>query len=555
MNRFRSILLMFLGVVLGVIPLFAANIFMRDFVYKQGEQHLEQSAQRTLKHSEGLIQLAVDVFSALPHYQVLECGDELQSRFRAMVLRHTTLHDVGLVYNGEFMYCSSLKESTRFYPTSDVVIGSVPHLSYVAVNDGETGKNGVLVKWAISDAVSLGGFILVDAFNLEFMQNEFADLFRMTVSLTNSAQIAETSPESRLLKRAPFSLVKLDPAWTENLITYEQESDRYPITVSVGVPFQAVWDAFSGAMNVINGLGILIGALILIFFMRISLRKPGQYDSIEQGIKRKEFIPYYQPIIDIQNGRLAGCEVLVRWRKADGSIVSPGHFIDIAEASGLARPMTSLLMEKVAQDLSVSYSRHPHLKVAINLFNRHFDDLGIVSEIEQTFGNSGVRFNQLVFEITERQPLENLDRARAIIARMQKLGVRVALDDAGTGHGGFAYLQKLGMNIIKIDKLFVDAITSGCDSVPIVDSLRQMAKGMDMVVVAEGVETEEQLDYLRRTGIDEAQGYIFAPPLPARAYLELVSALGGDANQLDDQETPLIISPDSLVTMPKTQTA
>ena len=225
-----------------------------------------------------------------------------------------------------------------------------------------------------------------------------------------------------------------------------------------------------GVINVIDAFGIFTGVLVMFLFVRMAVRKPDPYVSLEKAIRRKEFVPYYQPILDIQSGRLAGCEVLVRWRKPDGTVVSPGHFIDMAESTGLALPMTGLLMEQVAKDLSASYADHPDLKVAINLFNRHFDDLAIVREVEQVFGNSGVRFSQLVFEVTERLPLENLDRARAIIVRMQELGIRVALDDAGTGHGGFAYLQKLGMDIIKIDKLFVDNITADSKHVPIIDS-------------------------------------------------------------------------------------
>ncbi len=507
--------------------MFAAHIAMRDYLMGRGERFLDQTAQRTLVRAETFVQEAIDVFSALPHFRVPVCDNALQERFRGMMLRHSVLHDVGLIYNGEYMYCSSIKESTSFQPTSSQVTGAVDHLSYRAVRDSLTGKEGLLVQWHITEFVSIGGFILVENFVPQGMQTDYVDFYRISMKLKNNEIITESTPVSRLRQRAPFYSFEPDPNWVKDLITHEVNSSRYPLTVSVALPFSAVWDSFGGVMRVVDGLGILTGALIMFFFVRMGLRKPDPYVSLEQAIKRKEFVPYYQPILDIQSGRLAGCEVLVRWRKPDGTILSPGHFIDVAEASGLALPMTALLMEQVAEDLSESYAKHPNLKVAINLFNKHFEDLAIVREVEQVFGNSGVRFEQLVLEVTERLPLENLDRARAIIARLQELGIRVALDDAGTGHGGFAYLQKLGMDIIKIDKLFVDTITAETETVPIIDSLSQMAKGMDMVVVAEGVETDEQLDYLRRSGIDEAQGFLFSPALPASAYLQLVGALGG----------------------------
>ena len=524
-TRFRSVLFLFIGVALGILPIVAANVFMRDYAASEGRRQLEKSAIHTLVHAEQLVQEAVDVFSALPNYRVPVCNSALQDRFRVMILRHPRLHDVGVILNGKFMYCSSLQESVSFLPISNKFIGKVPHLKYSAVQDAETDKTGLLVQWDIQDNVSIGGFILSEAFDLGKI--EFDNLYRVQIELPSAVTIAESSPESRARLRAPFANIEVQDEWSRDMIEVRETSDRYPISVYAAVPFNEVWESYSGALNIINSLGILTGGLVLIGFIRLGLKKPDVYSTIADGIRRREFIPYYQPIIDIQNGRLAGCEVLVRWRKPDGSVVSPGNFIDTAEATGLARDMTSLLMEQVAQDLSTSYARHRHLKAAINLFNRHFDDLAIVSEIEQVFGNSGINFKQLVFEITERQPLENLDRARAVIERMQRLGARVALDDAGTGHGGFAYLQTLGMDIIKIDKLFVDAITAQTETVPIVDSLRQMAKGMNMVVVAEGVETEEQLSYLKRTGVDEAQGYLFAPPLPASGYLKLVDAMGG----------------------------
>nr|WP_321456838.1 EAL domain-containing protein [uncultured Cohaesibacter sp.] len=530
-NKFRSIVLLLLGVVLGILPVFAAHVAVRSFVLNRGEEFLNYSAQSTLQRAEDYVQETIDVFSALPHYWVPVCDADFLKRLKGMMLRHEAIHDIGLIYNNNYMYCSSMEESSHFSATSSRVPGSVPHLSFGAVTDNVTEKDGLMVQWRISDYVSLGGFILLDSFYQQSQQTDYAESFRMVLKLNNGEVITTSTPETRLREKAPFYEFENDPAWTRDLIKQELSSSRYPISVVVEVPFDAVWQSLGGLVNVVDGFGVLTGALIMFFFVRMGLRKPDPYVSLQKAIRRKEFIPYYQPILDIQSGRLAGCEVLVRWKKPDGTIASPGHFIDIAEATGLAQPMTSLLMAQVAQDLSESYADHRDLKVAINLFNKHFDDLEIIREVQHVFGNSGVRFDQLVFEITERLPLENLDRARAIIARMQELGIRIALDDAGTGHGGFTYLQKLGMDIIKIDKLFVDTIRVESKSVPIIDSLNQMAKGLDMVVVAEGVETDEQLDYLRRLGVDEAQGFLFSPALPASAYLQLIKALGSKSGK------------------------
>ncbi|HAT85017.1 MAG TPA: hypothetical protein DCS30_03030, partial [Rhizobiales bacterium] len=505
---------------MGLVPVLAANLFMRDYVRSQAEERLTLASDRLLKSVEQVIQESVDVFSTLPHYRVPICNDMMRRKFLGAQIRHHVLHEIGLYNAGTGrMSCSSLRGDVTFRAMSKPITGRVDHLKFQSVYEDAAHKRGLMVSWKVSEKLAIGGFIPDGHLILNSMPVEYASASSVSVMLSNGPVLVETSPEIRYRRMSPFANLIPDPAWTRDMVKTIAKSDRYPVMIWAGVPFESVWATFVGAMDLINGLAILMGAMIMFFFVRLSMKKEPPSFSIETGIKKREFIPYYQPVIDIQTGRLAGCEVLVRWRKPDGTVLSPGVFIDTAEATGLAMPMTTLLMEQVEADLSEAYGKHSELKAGINLFNRHFDDLSVVGDIERIFGNSGIRFSQLMFEVTERQPLENLDRARAIIARIQKLGSKVALDDAGTGHGGFAYLQKLGMDVIKIDKLFVDAIEPGVETVPIVDSLTQMAQGMDMTVVAEGVENEEQLTYLRKIGVHQAQGYLFAPALPGKAFL------------------------------------
>jgi EAL domain-containing protein (putative c-di-GMP-specific phosphodiesterase class I) len=147
-----------------------------------------------------------------------------------------------------------------------------------------------------------------------------------------------------------------------------------------------------------------------------------------------------------------------------------------------------------------------------------------VNEIREIFAPSPIALSQVVLEVTERQPLENLTAARSIIGALQDLGVRVAIDDVGAGHGGLSYLLKLGVDIIKIDKLFVDAIGSERHSAVIINSLVELARSMRMDIVAEGVESFEQVAHLRDLGIGLAQGYVFAPPLPLSSFVQLLDA-------------------------------
>ncbi|MCR9282398.1 MAG: EAL domain-containing protein [Rhodobacteraceae bacterium] len=248
-------------------------------------------------------------------------------------------------------------------------------------------------------------------------------------------------------------------------------------------------------------------------------------------MRNGEFIPYYQPVMDIESGRLRGCEILMRWRRPNGMIVSPGQFMAYAENNGHIFDMTRHMMRVSSEEIGDLYGDNPDLKLSINLFAGHFLDREIISDIRSIFEKSRISFQQIVVEVTERHPLEDMEFARKIIAELQALGVRVALDDVGTGHGGMAYLQKLGVDIIKIDKMFIDTIGSDDNSTTIVDSMVELADNLGMGIIAEGVEMEEQIDRLLELGVTAAQGYFFAAPMPADEFIAFAERTDEEANE------------------------
>ena len=269
-------------------------------------------------------------------------------------------------------------------------------------------------------------------------------------------------------------------------------------------------------------------ALLLISFALLLPRRRATSNpvaEIERALDAGEFVPYYQPIVDIRSGQLRGAEVLVRWRKPDGSLVLPGAFIPLAESSGLILDMTRDLMRRVCAEAGTAIGRRPALKISFNFAGKLFADEGIVKDVRNIFSASPIHLSQVVLEVTERDPIENLTETRRIIAALQGIGVRIAIDDVGTGHSGLSYMLKLGVDIIKIDKMFVDAIGTDRNSTTIVETLVDLAHNMRMDVVAEGVENFEQVMHLRELGIRSAQGYVFAPPLPGSAFLQLLEAI------------------------------
>ncbi len=334
----------------------------------------------------------------------------------------------------------------------------------------------------------------------------------------------------------------------EPVLSAASISGELPFRISALLPLSALAAESRFAHVTISVLVLLLSIALAALAIGVVRRTRLPAFELERAIRAGEIRPYYQPVVNLVTGRVSGCEVLCRWERRDGTVVSPSAFIDYAETTGLAIPMTLSLMKQVREDLGELCVEQPELTVSINLFDKHFSDSRVLDDVRSIFGGSRIGFNQLVFEITERHPLDRITEAHGVIAGLHKLGARVAMDDTGTGHSNLAYLQTLGVDVLKIDRIFIDMILPGTTAVPVLDGLIRMARDLNTDVVAEGVETEEQLHYLRARGVTDAQGYLFAPALRAEAYCRLVRALNGARGQKlafsssDSPDAPAAIS-------------
>lgn len=279
-----------------------------------------------------------------------------------------------------------------------------------------------------------------------------------------------------------------------------------------------------------SAVAAALGGALLLIVMQVVRRSQLQSFDLDRALRLGELTPYYQPVIDLRTGRVLGCEMLVRWIKKNGEIVPPSAFIEYAEATGMAIPMTVHLMERVKADLGALYAEMPDMKVSINLFEGHFRDGAIVEDVQAIFGGAPIRYRQLVFEITERQPITQNVQAVSVIAGLHALGSRLAMDDVGTGHSNLAYIHQLGVDVLKIDRVFVDMIKPGITQLPVLDGLIAMARDLGVQIIAEGVETEEQALYLRAHGVTQAQGFLFAPAVKAESFISLARSLNMKAN-------------------------
>ena len=251
--------------------------------------------------------------------------------------------------------------------------------------------------------------------------------------------------------------------------------------------------------------------------------------SLETGLRhaldRGEFLLHYQPKVDIASGRIVGMEALVRWMRPQLGMVSPAEFIPLAEETGLIVPIGAWVL-RAACERNSAWQRlgMAPLRVAVNLSARQFVQANLVSEVARVLDASRLAPASLELEITESMVMDNPERAIQTLRQLKSMGIALAIDDFGTGYSSLGYLKRFPIDNIKIDRSFIKDIPRNADDATITRTIIDMTHNLRLRVVAEGVETAAQLDFLRRHGCDEMQGYYFSRPLAEDAFLALVRA-------------------------------
>jgi len=257
---------------------------------------------------------------------------------------------------------------------------------------------------------------------------------------------------------------------------------------------------------------------------------------LRKALELGEFEVYYQPIVALPEARLVGVEALLRWENAELGAVSPGEFIPIAERSGLIVPIGAWVLETACRQVKAWHdSEWPCLRIAVNLSPREVDRGDAIGSIENALAKSGLPAEFLEIEVTERVFLDDVERVATIFCEIKNLGVRLCIDDFGTGYSSLSYLQNYPFDVLKIDRAFVHGAIGHEDGVALLRAINSMAESLRLEVVAEGVETPEQMDLLNDVGCGFAQGFYFCKPMSAE-HLEMgdsIAALLGESTALE----------------------
>jgi EAL domain-containing protein (putative c-di-GMP-specific phosphodiesterase class I) len=251
--------------------------------------------------------------------------------------------------------------------------------------------------------------------------------------------------------------------------------------------------------------------------------------DLRKAIHNNQFENHYQPIVDLKTASLVGFEALIRWNHPQLGLINPGSFISIAEETGLIIPITRLVVESACMDLQhwqEQLQDKIRLSMNVNISSKHFLMPSLLDDIQESLNKTGLPPEQLKLEITETALMEDADETVRLVHRLKDYGLQLVIDDFGTGYSSLSYLQRLPIDTLKVDRSFVSRIQNEPDgNRNIVEAIISLAHRLNMIVVAEGVETPEQYGILLEMNCQLGQGYLFSKPLAKKVVDELVDTI------------------------------
>lgn len=422
-------------------------------------------------------------------------------RFRAA--QNQALRAMLLVKDG-VIYCSSLF-GTRKYLFSTILPSVANDGAKLVLRPSLSVAKGVptLIMWTPAQPDNNSNGVL-HVFNIELLANFLLE------PQEPYAQRVVLNVGNYSLEYGRREILRSDTLTTD--LRYTAKSTRYPFSISLFGP-QASMLALAALPRHIP-LSLLISLLAAYVVYLLTANRMSLSYHIGHAISRREFRVYCQPIINAETGRCVGVEMLLRWKNKRQGWISPDVFIPLAEQHGLIIALTRYLMSTVVENLQL-FPPRPSFYISINVAAEHFNGVTIIDDIRRLWLPAHP-MPSLMLELTERTALSEIQYEQ--IKTLKEMGIMLAIDDFGTGHSSLSYLKKLSPDVLKIDRGFTAAIGTDAINATVTDTIITLAHRLKLKLVAEGVETAEQADYLRSREVNALQGFYFAKPMPINVF-------------------------------------
>ena len=479
-------------------------------LYWQAERSLEQSTAQTAQEAVRQFDLMLDntalAATALLPLAGQPCDNAAQLALREQVTRRPFVRATTLSWQRN-IYCSSLfgdSYESKVNP-DDYVDGRL-----WLMNGNPVTPDTALLVYRLADG-DKAAFASIDGYHL-----------------TNALRLISRYAQL-ILQVGPNWLdvnakVRAGPVPTFAVAHHHLASTRYHYSVDAGMPDGEVWRYMVSRYPALFSLLAFFGVLSGLLAHWLQKRSSSPTHELQRALSANEFIAYYQPVVRGDTLEWAGCEVLMRWRHPKEGLVRPDLFIPLAEHSGLIVPMTRALLRQAAAQLAPHAERLcPGFHVGVNITAQHCLDLDLVEDCREFLAAFAPGQVILVLELTERELIVPTEVTRRLFDALHQLGVMIAIDDFGTGHSSLGYLRNFNVDYLKIDQSFVAMIGVDALSRHILDSIIELSAKLDLGIVAEGVETAEQCQYLAAQGVDFLQVYLFGRPLPCDEFIKTLA--------------------------------
>jgi sensor c-di-GMP phosphodiesterase-like protein len=496
-----------ISVLSGLLPILLGVVIL----YWQAERTLDQSTGQTAQEAVRQFDLMLDntalAAQALLPLAGQPCDSGAQLALREQVTRRPFVRATILSWQKN-IYCSSLFGSNYESPVNpdDYVDGRL-----WLMNGNPVTPDTALLVYRLVDG-DKAAFASIDGYHL-----------------TNAL---------RLISRYAQLVLQVGPHWLGAdgkvheaavpvfaVAHHHLASERYPYSVDAGMPAGEVWRYMQARYPALFSLVVFFGVLAGLLAHWLQKRSSAPSHELRRALGANEFIPYFQPVVRGDTHEWAGCEVLMRWQHPKEGLVRPDLFIPLAEHSGLIVPMTRALLRQTAAQLAPHAAQFsPGFHIGVNITAHHCRDLALVEDCREFLAAFAPGQVTLVLELTERELIEPTQITRQLFDALHQLGVMIAIDDFGTGHSSLGYLRNFNVDYLKIDQSFVAMIGADALSRHILDSIIELSSKLDLGIVAEGVETAEQCEYLSAHGVDFLQGYLFGRPLPSDEFIKNLSS-------------------------------
>lgn len=303
-----------------------------------------------------------------------------------------------------------------------------------------------------------------------------------------------------------------------------ERSAKYALAAYAAVPVARIAAGLWRNAVVLVPIGTIAGIVLALAVAYLTRQQMSMRTLIRRALRRDEFYLEYQPIVELRHGQCVGAEALIRWRRPDGTTIRPDLFIPVAEETGQIHEITKRVMEIVARDASALLKLRPELHVGINLSAQDLQMEGTSQLLRDLIRRMGVQPHNILIEATERGFMLG-EIPKKVMEDMHAFNMQIAIDDFGTGYSSLSYLQKFKLDYLKIDKSFVDTMGGDAATSQVAHHIIEMAKSLNLKMIAEGVETEAQLHYLQKQGVQYAQGWFFSKPLPFKEFASFVARM------------------------------